>query len=124
MFTLKQIRDYLNNLTDEQLAQPPVFHLSETNGDKPQTLHSIIAVGTTKELFDDIPTRSPEDNEYHPEYIVFLADYNPYDEDGNFFSDLSTEICDKCGKEIIVETTNKTKEKTFVHVCKAEYKGN
>lgn len=95
----KDILDFLQNLTVEQLSKEVQYIEGTTDYDKSIPLGSVIAIGTVEDMFKTedeenndsiIPTRSSYDNKHHPEDIVLLVDYNLFNEDGSFATDLIT----------------------------------
>lgn len=97
MLTYREIKDVLDNMTNEQLEQQAQVFISPVDGDKPIPLHMVIAFKTVKELVTGVETgeqldttRSSVDNEHHPEEFVFLMDWNPYAEDGAIAYDLES----------------------------------
>jgi hypothetical protein len=108
--TYRILKDALNKLTDAQLDQQAQIMLPQADGDKPIPLHEVIGFETvlyfctppgSKDESQCDKTRSCVDNEHHPEQLVFLCDYNLYDEDGTIGFDLFTgeRIYGKDGKK-------------------------
>jgi hypothetical protein len=81
-YSYRQLRDFLNSLTDEQLSQQ-VQILPQQNGsiDKPIGLEVVIGAGTVEEFLhvegDPEPivqTHSNIDWKHHPEQVVLASD--------------------------------------------------
>ncbi len=91
MLTYRQIKYVLDSMSREQLEQPAQVFMSQADGDVAVPLCPVIAFKKIKELVhEEDETRSSVDNEHHPEQFVFLADYNPFAEDGAIAYDLET----------------------------------
>ncbi|MFY4731315.1 hypothetical protein [Nitrospira sp. BLG_2] len=97
MFTYRDIKMILDQMKPEHLDQPAQVFMSQPDGDKPVPLCPVIGFHTIEyfvagsETGEECQkTRSSEDNEHHPEHYVFLADENPFAEDGAIAYDLMT----------------------------------
>jgi hypothetical protein len=95
--TYRDLRDYLNRLTDAQLDQPVQILPHQSDCDRPHELWPGFAIGTVGHFCasdpDDPPTcwtRSTFDNDHHPESVVILVDGNFFNEDGSIGEDLIT----------------------------------
>jgi hypothetical protein len=95
--TYRDLRDYLNQLTDAQLDQPVQILSHQSDCDRPHELWSGFAIGTVGHFCASDPedsrpcrTRSTFDNDHHPESVVILADGNLFNEDGSMGEDLIT----------------------------------
>ncbi len=88
----RDVLDYLKTLTDEQLDQEAMLLPPNPTGSL-TLLEPIFAFGTVEEMCHVdgevvTETRSGNDFKHHPEQVVALYDYAPYDEDGNTFFEL------------------------------------
>ena len=97
IFTLRDMKEALANLTEEQLDQQAEIMITRDNPDLPFPLHPIISFETIKYFLSSSSgvdsgdtTRSSVDNEHHPEHFVFLMDYNMFSPDGTIGFDLET----------------------------------
>jgi hypothetical protein len=86
----REIRDYLNTLTDEQLDDPAEFATNDDAQQEPIPLRPIVLAGPIEDIFNGVPTRSWSDNDHHPDTIVFYLDGNPYGRDGEIVHNLTT----------------------------------
>jgi len=97
MLSYRDIKMILDGMTDAQLDQPAQVFMSQADGDKDVPLCPVISFHTIEHFVSGAETgeecqktRSSEDNEHHPEHYVFLADWNPFAEDGAIAYDLET----------------------------------
>lgn len=86
VFTWKKMLDCLGKLTEEQLQQPAML-LPPNPTPAHSLLEPILCIGTVEELCHvdgDVchETRGP-DFQHHPEQVVALRDWAPFDEEGN-----------------------------------------
>ena len=85
--TYKELLEYLQTLTPEQLEQrimvlPPDVEIG--GNDEVVDLLPVFAIGSVKSLYEDTrETRSADDWNHHPEQIVICTDCNPFDGEGN-----------------------------------------
>ncbi len=83
-YSYRNLRDFLNTLTESQLDQK-VQLLPPGN---PALLQPVYAAGTIEEMCHvdgkiGTETHSADDFKHHPEQVVLLCDHSPYDEEGN-----------------------------------------
>jgi hypothetical protein len=89
-FTYRQLRDYLNMLSETQLDQSVQALLLTGRLDRPELLHPAYMIDTVTRLCHDetddavlIETRDTETFAHRPEQVVLLIDHPPHDEEGN-----------------------------------------
>lgn len=91
--TYRDLKNFLNQLTDEQLDQrvQVATYDAVTQYDKdgkPLPLELAISIASVKDLgFNAV--RSDVDNKYHAEEIVILTDTNSWAEDGSYAQELT-----------------------------------
>lgn len=90
LYSYRELRDALDNLSDEQLDQQVQIMLPDPDGDKILPMHPGISFNTIKHFLDDQKTRSSVDNEHHEEDLIILVDWNMYADDGSIGFDLMT----------------------------------
>jgi hypothetical protein len=97
IFTLRELKEALDELNDDQLDQQAEIMISQGDHDQPFPLHPVIGFNTIQSYFTTESgedggdtTRSSIDNEHHPHHFVLLADYNMYSPDGTIGFDLET----------------------------------
>ncbi len=90
MLTYRDIKSYLDSLTEEQLNQEAMV-VYGSNHD-PIPLCPVYCIGDVNSLFDDSLTRSSKDNLHHPEQIVICVDYHPYSKDGDIYYELQEDL--------------------------------
>lgn len=90
MKTWKDVLEFLQKLSEDQLNQTAMLMPPEPDQTKSVHLEPIVAMGTVaymcSSLDDDevtTQTRGSDDFQHHPEQVIMLYDYSPYDEDGN-----------------------------------------
>ena len=98
LFTWGDVLEYLNKCTPAQLTQQVMMLPPQPNGDKPTGLQHGYCIDTVEKL--EAKTRGCEDDAHHPEQIVILIDWFPFDKDGNFYYILADKgmIGNKTGK--------------------------
>lgn len=98
--TWRMLRDYLNTHNGDVLDQQVEVIGPSTNHEAVIPLQIVQAIGTIADMIGPMPdlpvpvavqtTRSSDDNKHHPERLVFLVDWNPFNEDGSVGEDLET----------------------------------
>lgn len=97
--TWGQLKDYLNNLSEEELKKPVQIYPPHNTPDK-AALQPVYVIDKLANLSEDGDTRDFVDNGHHPENYVLLTDHNGFDEDGNEYYTLEDKkmIGNKSGK--------------------------
>lgn len=90
--TWQDVLEFLSAFTPSELNHPAQIYLSDPDGDKPATLHPVLAIGSADEMFEEEKTRSSIDNKHHGNHLVLLCDHNWFAEDGHVAIDLMTEL--------------------------------
>jgi hypothetical protein len=84
--TYRKLRDFLNQIPEEQLDQAVQIIPPHTDGDAKLGLHGVYGLNTIEYYFGkDQECRSVLDNKHHPEQLVILSDGCPFSEEGDSF---------------------------------------
>ena len=82
-FTYRELKEFVASLTEEQLDQE-VQILPNNPTPDPTLLEPVIGIDTI-EHYEAEDTRSAVDFQHHPEQVVLLSDYCPFDKEGNSY---------------------------------------
>lgn len=105
--TFAELKEQLEKLTPEQLSQPVQIMPPCPDYDKPIRLEPVYELDTVFNFLSEDgeegsqTSRSAVDGEHHPEQVVLLCDYHPFDDAGNFCYELREDgmlVGDKTGE--------------------------